>query len=116
MRLFFCFWHGRDRHDEWKRKYPSLRKNTKAIGKDPLSSFFLIFLSKKSKWRITYGKDNLKDFYPFYKHDLFIEIPDKVEELLKFLMRKEHADHERRRVHRAYFSLDANDGIEKGDI
>lgn len=56
---------------------------------------------------------NLRDLYPFYKSDIFVEVPDEVAELFKQINRKEHADFERRRVHKAYYSLNAEDGIEK---
>jgi len=59
---------------------------------------------------------NLRDLYPFYNSDFFIEIADEVAELIKQLDRKEHADYERIRVHKAYYSLDAGDGIEKDVI
>jgi RNA polymerase sigma-70 factor (ECF subfamily) len=56
---------------------------------------------------------NLRDYYPFYKSDFFIEVTDEVVELFRQLTRKDHADFERRRVHKAYYSLDAGDGIER---
>ncbi len=56
---------------------------------------------------------NLRDLYPFYKSDFLIEIPDEVAELIKQIERKEHADYERIRVNKAYYSLDADDGIER---
>lgn len=56
---------------------------------------------------------NLRDYYPFYKSDFFIEVTDEVVELLRQFTRKDHADFERRRVHKAYYSLDAGDGIER---
>ena len=59
---------------------------------------------------------NLRDLYPFYKSDFFIEITDEVAELIKQIEQKEHADYERVRVHKAYYSLDAGDGIEKDII
>ncbi len=59
---------------------------------------------------------NLRDLYPFYNSDFFIEIADEVAELIKQLDRKEHADYERIRVNKAYYSLDAGDGIEKDVI
>lgn len=58
-------------------------------------------------------KINLRDLYPFYKSDFFIEIADEVAELIKQIDQKEHADYERIRIHKAYYSLDAGDGIEK---
>ena len=56
---------------------------------------------------------NLRDLYPFYEYDLFLEVTDKLAELLKLLNRKDHADYERCRAHKAYYSLDANNGIER---
>ena len=54
---------------------------------------------------------NLRDYYPFYKYDYFIEVTDELADLFKLFSRKDHADFERRRVHKAYYSLDADDGI-----
>lgn len=59
---------------------------------------------------------NLRDYYPFYKSDFFIEVIDEIADLFKLFNRKEHADFERRRVYKAYYSLDAGDGIEKDII
>lgn len=56
---------------------------------------------------------NLRDFYPFFQSDFYVEVADIVVELFKQFSRREHADFERRRVHKAYYSLDANDGIER---
>ncbi|MGD9568688.1 MAG: hypothetical protein AB7V48_10230 [Sedimentibacter sp.] len=56
---------------------------------------------------------NLKNYYPFYKADFFIEVSDEIVELFTQFNRKEHSDFERRRVHKAYYSLDAGDNIEK---
>ncbi|HOJ11870.1 MAG TPA: sigma factor-like helix-turn-helix DNA-binding protein [Clostridiales bacterium] len=42
----------------------------------------------------------------------FIEVTDKLAELLILFGRKDHADYKHCRVYRAYYSLDANDGIE----
>ncbi|MBM7687283.1 sigma factor-like helix-turn-helix DNA-binding protein [Defluviitalea raffinosedens] len=56
---------------------------------------------------------NLRDLYPFYKSDFLIEIADEVAELIKQIERKEHADYERIRVNKAYYSLDSGDGIER---
>lgn len=56
---------------------------------------------------------NLRDYYPFYQSDFFIEVLDEIVELFTQFDRKEHSDFERRRVHKAYFFLDAGDNIEK---
>lgn len=59
---------------------------------------------------------NLRDCYPFYKSDFSVEVTDEVVGLLRQFNRKDHADFERSRVHKAYYSLDAGDGIERGVI
>lgn len=61
-------------------------------------------------------KINLRAYYPFYQSDCFVEVTDEVAEQIKKFGRKEHADFERRRVYKAYYSLDVNDGIEKDII
>ena len=58
-------------------------------------------------------KINLRDYYPFYQSGFFVEVTDEVVELLRQFNRKDHADFERSRVHKAYYSLDAGDGIER---
>lgn len=58
-------------------------------------------------------KINLRDLYPFYKSNFYVEVTDEVAELIKQIDLKEHADYERIRVHKAYYSLDAGNGIEK---
>lgn len=56
---------------------------------------------------------NLKIHYSFlYRTDTYIQVPDEIEEQLKQFDRQSHADYERRRVYKAYFSLDSNDEIE----
>ncbi len=59
---------------------------------------------------------NLRDYYPVDIPDFFVEVTDEVADQLKQFNRKDHADYERRRVHKAYYSLDANDGIEKNAV
>ncbi len=61
-------------------------------------------------------KINLREHYPFYDNDFFMEVSDKLADLMKLSNRKDHADYEYRRFHRAYYSLDANDGVEKDMI
>lgn len=56
---------------------------------------------------------NLRNYYNFYKYDFFIEVSEDIAELLKLFERKDHADYERERVHKAFYSLDADDGIER---
>lgn len=59
---------------------------------------------------------NLRDYYPFYPFNFFIEVTEEIKEQLKQFKRDEHADFERRRFHKAYYSLDADEGIEKDII
>ena len=55
---------------------------------------------------------NLRDFYPWYTHDEFVEVPNEIADELFADKRYEKAH--RRRVYRnkAQYSLDAGDGIE----
>ena len=58
---------------------------------------------------------NLKDFYSsLYSHDCFYEVPDEVAELLELFKRRDES--RRRKIYRnkAFYSLDCDDGIEKG--
>ena len=51
---------------------------------------------------------NLKDFYPqIYATAFFCELPTEIVEALHQFKRENHAYNERRRVHRAYYSLSA---------
>ena len=55
---------------------------------------------------------NLRDFYPWYTHDEFVEVSDEIADEL--LADKRYQKAHRRRVYRnkAQYSLDAGDGIE----
>lgn len=55
---------------------------------------------------------NLREFYPWYIEDQFIEVPDAVAEELRASRRAEAA-HQRQLVrNKAQYSLDCDDGIE----
>lgn len=59
-------------------------------------------------------KLNLRKLYPlYYTEDCCIEVSDELAEQIEKSDRTEHAYRERTRVHKAYYSLDAGDGIEK---
>jgi len=58
------------------------------------------------------SKINLRDYYPFYKTDFFVEVPNEVEAALLEAERLEQNYIRRRFYNKAYFSLDAGDGIE----
>jgi len=55
---------------------------------------------------------NLREFYPFYTHDVFIEVTVEVAEELKADIRYEKAYQRRTIYNKAHFSLNADDGIE----
>lgn len=57
-------------------------------------------------------KINLRDYYPFYTSDCFIDVPDEVAALLRGFKLQEAAYRLRTYRHKAYFSLDRGDGIE----
>lgn len=59
---------------------------------------------------------NLREYYPIWQFDIFVEVPEATAELLRVLKRRDHADYERRRANKAYYSLDAEDGIEKNTV
>lgn len=51
---------------------------------------------------------NLKKVYPeYYSTDNYCEVPEVIASTLLQSDRRNHADNERRRVHKAYYSLDA---------
>ena len=58
------------------------------------------------------AKINLRDFYPFYNADLFIDIPDEVAAVLVEAERLERNYIRRMFWNKAQYSLDADDGIE----
>ncbi|MEL7610208.1 MAG: sigma factor-like helix-turn-helix DNA-binding protein [Bacillota bacterium] len=55
---------------------------------------------------------NLRDYYPFYVADCFIDVPDEIAALLLAQARYEAAYQRQTYRHRAYFSLNRDDGIE----
>ena len=55
---------------------------------------------------------NLRDYYPFYTSDCFMEVSDEVAEMFKEFDRKEAAYRLRAYRHKAYYSLDRDDGLE----
>ena len=59
-------------------------------------------------------KVNLKKLYPsLYTKDIYIFLPDDVAAALWEEARKERAGYAKIRYHRAYYSLDREDGIER---
>ena len=64
------------------------------------------------KRRYTMKEINLREFYPWYKEDVIIEVTEEVAEEL--LAGQRYIKASRRRIYRnkAHYSLDAEDGIE----
>ncbi len=58
------------------------------------------------------AKVNLRDYYPFYQDDCYIDVLDDVAKALKELDRLEAAYQRRIYRNKAQFSLDRGDGIE----
>ena len=55
---------------------------------------------------------NLRDIYPHYTQDCFVEVTVEVADLFSEFDHKEAAYRLRTYRHKAYYSLDRNDGIE----
>ena len=55
---------------------------------------------------------NLRDYYPFYTSDCFMEVSEEIAEMFKEFDRKEAAYRLRTYRHKAYYSLDRDDGLE----
>ncbi len=59
---------------------------------------------------------NLRELYPFYHEDCLIEVPDEVAQEMRQFKRQEASYQRKRYRHKAYFSLDRNDGIEYSSV
>lgn len=57
-----------------------------------------------------------KYYYPLVKTDTFMEVPDEVADALLHLQREENNRERKIWYHKAYFSLDCDDGIENDAI
>ncbi|UUZ97846.1 hypothetical protein LJK87_33380 [Paenibacillus sp. P25] len=58
-------------------------------------------------------KINLRDMYPFLKSDVWVDVDEEVANEIRRFDLEESAYRLRTYRHRAYFSLDRNDGIEQ---
>lgn len=56
---------------------------------------------------------NLRDYYPFYKHECVIDVSSEVAEALHAFDRVENAYQQKVFRNKAYYSLDIGDGIER---
>jgi len=59
---------------------------------------------------------NLRDYYPFYNVDMFVDIPDEGAAALMDAERQERNHIRRVLWNKAYYSLDADDGIESNAL
>ena len=59
---------------------------------------------------------NLKIFYPWYTHDVIVEVSNEIAEALIADKRYENAYQRRMFYNKAHYSLDAEDGIEASAI
>lgn len=57
-----------------------------------------------------------KYYYPLYKTDVFVEVSDEIADALLHLRREENNRKSKMFYHKAYFSLDCEDGIENEAI
>lgn len=57
-------------------------------------------------------KINLRDYYPFYTSDTFIELPDELVAIFDAYNKAESAYQRQKYRYKAHYSLDCNDGIE----
>jgi RNA polymerase sigma-70 factor (ECF subfamily) len=57
-------------------------------------------------------KTNLKDYYAHISVDTYIDIPDDMFDIFEEYRKAEQAYHSRIHYHKAYYSLDRDDGIE----
>lgn len=55
---------------------------------------------------------NLREYYPYYPNDKFVEVPDELAMEMKQWQRDENAYKRKRRWNHATYSLDYGDGIE----
>lgn len=87
------------------RKYLSLLG-----GRSPPS--VLVFHPENQNRGLKMIRINLRDYYPFYTSDFFIEVADEIVLSLKHFDLDESAYQLRTYRHKTYYSLDRNDGIE----
>lgn len=57
-------------------------------------------------------KINLRDYYPFYTSDSFVDVSDEIAAMLQKFDRHDAAYRMRTYRHRAYYSLDRDDGVQ----
>jgi RNA polymerase sigma-70 factor (ECF subfamily) len=59
---------------------------------------------------------NLREHYPWYDEDKFIEVPDVIIEIYGASVNEENAHNRRKYRNKAHYSLDCGDGIESSVV
>lgn len=60
---------------------------------------------------------NMKScYYPYYKYDFFVDVEDEIAQAMKRFDMDEHNYRQRTYKHKAYYSLDLDDGIENAAL
>ena len=70
----------------------------------------------REKWHPSMQTINLKQYYPFCKEDIFVEVSDEIVEAFLLDKRAEAARDRKMFRYKAFYSLDCNDGIENAAI
>jgi RNA polymerase sigma-70 factor (ECF subfamily) len=73
----------------------------------------LVFLKKFKTEVLKMKTINLRDYYPYYQSDFFLNVEDEIALALKRFDLLEEAYRIRRYRYKAYYSLDRGDGIER---
>ena len=70
----------------------------------------------QTEWGVPMQTINLKQYYPFCKEDIFVEVSDEIVEAFLLDKRAEAARDRKMFRYKAFYSLDCNDGIENAAI
>ena len=103
------------------RKYPGERASTAARSAFPsaggcgICAVAMMAFSKQSEG-VPMQTINLKQYYPFCKEDIFVEVSDEIVEAFLLDKRAEAARERKMFRYKAFYSLDCNDGIENAAI
>ena len=103
------------------RKSPGERASTAARSAFPSVGVCGIFAAAmmtffKQSEGVPMQTINLKQYYPFCKEDIFVEVSDEIVEAFLLDKRAEAARERKMFRYKAFYSLDCNDGIENAAI
>ena len=74
-------------------------------------------ITRESKWRYIMKKINLRELYPdVYTTDFFVNVTEEVLDVIQTAQRLEAAYERRMYRHKAHYSLDCGNGIEKAAV